>query len=120
MKTKITHCNINVLDIERSRNFYEKALGLTEVRRKESTDFTLVYLGDGETGFQLELTCLHDRKEPYDLGDNESHIAFMAEDFDSARRLHDEMGCVCFDNPGMGIYFIEDPDGYWLEVLPKR
>ena len=120
MKTKITHCNINVLDIGRSLEFYEKALGLAEVRRKESANFTLVYLGDGETGFQLELTCLHDRKEPYDLGDNESHIAFMAEDFAAARRLHDEMGCVCYDNPGMGIYFIEDPDGYWLEVVPKR
>jgi len=120
MKTKIVHCNINVLDIERSKEFYEKALGLAEVRRKESPNFTLVYLCDGETGFQLELTCLHDRKEPYELGDNESHIAFMAEDFESARRLHDEMGCVCYDNPAMGIYFIEDPDGYWLEIVPNR
>ena len=120
MKTKITHCNINVLDIGRSKEFYEKALGLMEIRRKESANFTLVYLGDGESDFQLELTCLHDRKEPYDLGDNESHIAFRAEDFEAARRLHDEMGCVCYDNPGMGIYFIEDPDGYWLEVVPKR
>ncbi|MCL2683865.1 MAG: VOC family protein [Synergistaceae bacterium] len=120
MKSKFIHCNINVLDIERSRKFYEAALGLTEVRRKESANFTLVYLGDGETGFQLELTCLHDRSEPYDLGDNESHIAFTTEDFASARRLHDEMGCVCFDNPAMGIYFIEDPDGYWLEIVPKR
>ena len=120
MKSKFIHCNINVLDIERSKKFYETALGLTEVRRKESADFTLVYLGDGETGFRLELTCLHDRREPYDLGDNESHIAFTPEDFASARRLHDEMGCVCCDNPAMGIYFIEDPDGYWLEIVPKR
>ena len=120
MKSKFIHCNINVLDIERSKKFYETALGLTEVRRKEKANFTLVYLGDGETGFQLELTCLHDRREPYDLGDNESHIAFSPEDFASARRLHDEMGCVCYDNPAMGIYFIEDPDGYWLEIVPRR
>ena len=120
MKSKFIHCNLNVLDIERSRKFYETALGLTEVKRKESANFTLAFLGDGETGFLLELTCLHDRKEPYDLGDNESHIAFTPEDFASARRLHDEMGCVCYDNPAMGIYFIEDPDGYWLEIVPER
>jgi len=120
MRSKFIHCNINVLDIERSKRFYEKALGLTEVKRKESENFTLVYLGDGETGFQLELAYLHDHTEPYDLGDNESHIAFTTDDFDAARRLHDEMGCVCYDNPAMGIYFIEDPDGYWLEIVPER
>jgi lactoylglutathione lyase len=120
MKAKFIHCNINVLDLDRSKNFYERALGLTEKRRKERENFTLVYLGDGETDFQLELTWLRDRSEPYDLGDNESHIAFTPDDFDAARKLHDEMGCVCYDNPSMGIYFIEDPDGYWLEMVPNR
>jgi lactoylglutathione lyase len=120
MKARFIHCNINVLDLERSKNFYERALGLTEKRRKERENFTLVYLGDGETDFQLELTWLRGRGEPYDLGDNESHIAFAPDDFAAARKLHDEMGCVCYDNPSMGIYFIEDPDGYWLEIVPKR
>lgn len=120
MKSKFIHCNINVLDIDRSKNFYERALGLREERRKEGENFTLVYLGDGETGFQLELTHLRDRREPYDLGDNESHIAFAPDDFAAARKLHDDMGCVCYDNPKMGIYFIEDPDGYWLEIVPGR
>jgi lactoylglutathione lyase len=77
-------------------------------------------MGDGITGFQLELTCLRDHPAPYDLGENESHIAFEPEDFASARKLHKEMGCVCFENPQMGVYFIEDPDGYWLEIVPKR
>ena len=120
MKSKFLHANINVLDLEKSMAFYEKALGLKEVRRKEKTDFTLIYLGDGETDFQLELTWLKDRTEPYDLGDNESHIAFQVDDYDAAHKLHEKMGCICFENPEMGIYFIEDPDGYWLEVIPRR
>jgi len=120
MKTKILHTNINVLDLTRSLAFYEKALGLREERRLSGDGFTLVYLGDGAGGHQIELTHLHDRKEPYDLGDNESHIAFAAEDFNAAHKLHEEMGCICFENKGMGIYFIEDPDGYWLEVMPPR
>ncbi|MDR3076064.1 MAG: VOC family protein, partial [Synergistaceae bacterium] len=109
MMSRFIHCNINVRDAERSKEFYGRALGLSEVRRKKGPNFTLIYLGDGTTDFQLELTCLHDHPGPYDLGENESHIAFTPEDFAAARRLHDEMGCVCFDNAAMGIYFIEDP-----------
>ena len=116
------HFNFNVLDLERSLRFYKDALDLTPVRKKEADDgsFKLVYLGDGATGFQLELTWLRDRTEPYDLGDNEIHLAFVVEDFDAAHALHEKMGCICYENPGMGIYFISDPDGYWLEIVPKR
>jgi lactoylglutathione lyase len=120
MKFKFLHSNINIMNLERSIAFYERALGLREIRRKNGKNFTLVYLGDGETGYQLELTHLHDRTEPYDLGDNESHIAYQPEDFAAARKLHEEMGCICYDNREMGIYFIEDPDGYWHEIVPKR
>lgn len=122
MKFTFSHNNLNVLDLEKSLAFYKKALGLQEVRRKEASDgsFTLVFLGDGATAHKLELTWLKDRKEKYNLGDNEIHLAFTAEDYDAALALHKEMGCVCFENPGMGIYFIEDPDGYWLEILPKK
>ena len=120
MKCKILHTNINVLDLERSLAFYDKALGLHEVRRISKEGFTLVFLGDDTGGHQIELTCLHDRKEPYNLGDNESHIAFSAEDFNATRKLHEEMGCICYENKDMGIYFIEDPDGYWLEVIPPK
>lgn len=118
MRAKMVHVNFNVLDLGRSLAFYEKNLGLREERRKEGGDFTLVYLGDGQSGFQLELTWLHDRTEPYDLGEAEFHLAFVTEDFESMKKLHDERGCVCFENKDMGIYFIEDPDGYWIEIIP--
>lgn len=122
MKFTFSHNNLNVLDLEKSLAFYKKALGLREVRRKEAADggFILVFLGDGATAHKLELTWLKDRKEKYNLGDNEIHLAFTADDYDAAFALHREMGCVCYENPGMGIYFIEDPDGYWLEILPKK
>jgi lactoylglutathione lyase len=120
MKTKFLHTNINVMDLERSRAFYERALGLKEARRKEGSGFVLIFLGDGTTEYRLELTWLADRKEPYNLGDNETHIAFEAEDFEAAHKLHSDMGCICYENKDMGIYFIEDPDGYWLEIIPRR
>ena len=114
-----THFNFNVLDLEKSMKFYDEALGLKEVRRKESPDFTLVYLGDGKTGFQLELTWLKDRTEPYNLGDEEFHLAMATDNMDEAHAKHEAMGCICFENHAMGIYFINDPDGYWIEILPE-
>ena len=116
------HCNFNVLDLERSLAFYKDALGLVPVSKKEADDgsFTLVYLGDGVSDFTLELTWLHDRTEPYDLGEGEFHLAFTVPDLDAAHRKHQAMGCICFENPAMGIYFIEDPDGYWLEIVPEK
>nr|WP_320146582.1 VOC family protein [uncultured Anaeromusa sp.] len=121
MNFKFLHNNINVLNLERSMEFYQKALGLRESRRKERPGFILVYLGDGgQTPHLLELTWLKDRTEPYNLGDNEIHLAFEADNFEAAHALHTEMGCICYENKEMGIYFIQDPDGYWLEVLPKR
>ncbi len=122
MKFKFVHNNFNVLDLEKSLIFYRKALGLKEVRRKEAADgsFILVYLGDGVTSHQLELTWLKDRKTPYDLGEDEFHLAFQTDDFEAAHKLHEQMGCIAFENKAMGIYFITDPDDYWLEILPKR
>ena len=114
------HNNLNVLDLDKSLAFYKEALGLTEVRRKETPDFTLVFLGDGKTPHQLELTWLKDRKTPYNLGDNEIHLAFVTDDFAAAHARHKEMGCICYENEKMGIYFISDPDGYWLEIIPQR
>ncbi len=117
---RFNHFNFNVLDLEKSMDFYKKALGLTEASRIEREDFTIVYLTDGATPFKLELTWLHDRKERYDLGECEFHLAFTVKDFDAAHKRHSEMGCICYENPDMGIYFIEDPDGYWLEVVPEK
>ena len=122
MEFSFRHVCFYVLDMDKSLAFYKEALGLNEVRRMTAPDnsFTLVFLGDATTGFQLELTCMHDRKEPYDLGDNETHVAFSVADLEAARAKHKEMGCVCFENHQIGIYFIEDPDGYWLEIVPER
>lgn len=122
MKFTFAHNNLNVFDLEKSLDFYEKALDLKVSRTKEAEDgsFKLVYLTDGITPHLLELTWLHDMDRPYELGDNEIHLAFDVDDFDAAYKKHKEMGCICFENPAMGIYFIEDPDGYWLEVVPAK
>jgi len=116
------HFNFNVFDLQRSLDFYDRALGLKPVREKNAADgsFKLVYLGDGKTDFTLELTGLRDRTEPYDLGEQEYHLAFMTDDMQAAHDKHEKMGCICYENPVMGIYFIEDPDGYWIEIIPTR
>ena len=119
MNFRFVHNNFNVLDLERSLKFYREALGLAETRRLETPDFTLVYLEDGSSGFQLELTWLKDRKEPYNLGEAEFHLAFAVDDYADALARHRAMGCVAMENPAMGIYFITDPDGYWLEITPS-
>ena len=108
------HNNINVLDLEKSIEFYKKALGLTITRETEAEDgsFKLVFMGDQTTPHLLELTWLRDMDRPYNLGDNE--------DMEAAHAKHKEMGCICFENPAMGIYFINDPDGYWIEICPAQ
>lgn len=123
VNARFDHFNINVTDLEKSMAFYREALGLTEHRRKEAADgsFILVYMGDRQTGFLLELTWLRDRKDPYELGDNESHLCFkVAGDYNRIRAFHKEKGWVCFENRDMGLYFINDPDDYWIEVLPDE
>ena len=122
IKSRFDHFNFNVLDLERSIRFYEKALGLKEVRRMEAPDgsFILVYMGEEKTGFLLELTWLRDRKEPYDLGEGEFHLCMrIPGDYDAVRAYHKQMDCVCYENTDMGLYFISDPDGYWIEILPE-
>ena len=123
IKSRFDHFNINVLDLERSIEFYQKALGLKEKKRKVASDgsFILVYLGEETTGFLLELTWLRDKKEPYELGENESHLCMRMEgDYDEIRKYHKELGCVCYENTSMGLYFINDPDNYWIEILPVK
>jgi lactoylglutathione lyase len=114
MKYRFVHNNFNVIDLERSLKFYYEALGLKVARKKEAEDgsFILCFLEDGITEQQLELTWLRDWNKPtYDLGDNEFHLAFRVDDFDASLKKHKEMGCVCFENEKLGIYFIVDPDG---------
>ncbi len=122
MQFTIVHTNLNVLNLDKSLTFYRDALGLTEVRRKKAADgsFVIVFLSDGTDGSQLELTWLRDKDTPYELGDNETHIAFRVKEFEQAHQLHKDMGVICYENEKMGIYFINDPDGYWLEIIPVR
>ena len=123
MTFTFAHNNFNVRDLDKSLAFYQKALGLTEKHRSAAKDgsFILVYLGDGaDSNYALELTWVRDWDRPYDLGDNEFHLAFTADDYEAAHALHKEMDCICYENEAMGIYFIEDPDGYWLEIIPAR
>ena len=117
---KMVHENYNVLVLEKSIAFYQEALGLKEIRRIAHENFTIVFLSDGISDFQLELTWIKERKEPYNLGDEEFHLAFETDDYSAAYTKHQKMGCICFENKEKGIYFIQDPDGYWLEIVPKR
>lgn len=123
IKARFDHFNFNVLDLEKSLAFYEKALGLKEVRRKVASDesFILVYLGDTEGHFTLELTWLRDRIEAYNLGECEYHLCVRVPgDYAATREYHREMGCIAYENHAMGLYFITDPDGYWIEILPVK
>lgn len=119
---KIAHTNINVSDYKKSIAFYQKALGLNVLRSKEAADgsFVLTYLSDENEQYSIELTWLKDHTHPYNLGENEWHIAFTTDDFEAAHKLHENMGCICYENLSMGIYFINDPDGYWLEIVPAK
>ena len=122
MKFQMIHENYNVADLDASLAFYEKALGLREKRRRAAPDgsFVIVYVGNESSDFELELTWLREHPQKYDIGEEEFHLAFRADDFEAAHQLHSEMGCICFENPERGIYFIQDPDGYWLEIVPAR
>ena len=103
MKFKMVHENYNVVDLDKSMEFYSKALGLKESRRKEAKDgsYIIVYMSNEEADFEF-------------------HLAFETDDMEAAHKLHEEMECICFENKEMGIYFIEDPDGYWLEIVPAK
>ena len=120
---KFDHFNFNVSDLERSIEFYNKALGLEISHKKEAKDgsFILVYLKDKKSDFLLELTWLKDHPQKYDLGECEFHLCLRVdEDYEKVREFHREMGAICYENIGMGLYFIEDPDGYWIEILPQK
>ncbi len=120
MKFKMVHTNFNVKNVEESLKFYKEALGLEKTREINGEHFKIVYVGNENAEHVLELTQLFDHPQSYDLGENEIHLAFRVDDFEAAYKMHKDMGCICYENKDMGIYFIEDPDGYWLEVIPTR
>ena len=120
MTFKMVHENYTVSDLDKSLEFYAKALGMTERRRINGDGFTIVFVGNDAAECELELTWLESHPQKYDLGEDEFHIAFVTDDFEAAHQHHKEMGCICFENPAMGLYFIEDPAGYWIEILPAK
>jgi lactoylglutathione lyase len=125
---KAIHMMIRVLDEGRSRAFYETAFGLTVADRFVFDGFTLVYLRNPEVDFEVELTINHDRKEPYDLGDGYGHVAFAVEDLDAEHARFVTAGLSPnpikeFHRDGALLarfFFIQDPDGYKIEVLQKH
>lgn len=126
MKFTAIHTNITVADLEKSVEFYGKAFGFKVIRRVNGANglFNLVFLETEEGGHRLELTWFRDRVETHKPAPNEEeqgfipHLAFMPESFDEALEYHKKMGIVCFESPARGIYFVKDPDGYWMEVVP--
>ena len=114
------HNNFNVSNLDRSLKFYQEALGLEVLRRHEGSDYTQCWLGDhGVSMHELELTWNWDEEDILDLGD-EFHLAFRTDNMQAAHDLHEKMGCIVFENKKRGIYFIEDPDKYWIEIVPDR
>jgi lactoylglutathione lyase len=124
---KAIHTMIGVLDEARSFAFYKKAFGFDVAERLEFPDFTLVYLSNSESPYEVELTINKGRAEPYNLGDGYGHVAFVVDDLDAEHRRFEAEGLkprkiVEFNSDGKQIarfFFVEDPDGYKIEVLQK-
>ncbi len=124
---KAIHSMIRVLDEDRSVAFYNKAFGLKIADRLDFDEFTLVYLSNGETGFEVELTVNKGQTEPYDLGNGYGHLAVSVEDLDAEHARFEAEGLgprklVAFAPGGTLIgrfFFVADPDGYQIEVLER-
>ncbi|NCO36435.1 MAG: lactoylglutathione lyase [Armatimonadetes bacterium CG2_30_59_28] len=124
-KYRMAHTMLRVFDLERSIQFYEKVLGLRVIRSVDVPEhkFTLVFLGDGVSDFLLELTYNYGRA-PYELGTGYGHIAFTVPDLIQSNEEHRTMGIECsplrYTEDGTPrYYFIEDPDGYEIELLQE-
>ena len=126
MTYQMIHSCIRVMDLERSEKFYQEALGFEVARRKDYPEhkFTLSYLRSPGSDFELELTWNHDQEKPYELGNGYSHLAVSVEDLEGSHQKHEQMGLnpkPLKGLPGQGarFYFLEDPDGYLVEVVRK-
>lgn len=121
---KMVHLCIRIMDLEKSLKFYQEALGLHEVRRKDFPEhkFCLSYLSDSNENFELELTYNYDQETPYVMGNGFSHIAVTTENLEESHARHKEMGYTVTDLKGLPgsppkYYFVTDPDGYRTEVI---
>lgn len=125
---KFVHSMIRVLDEARSVDFYARAFGLKVADRLDFETFTLIYLSNAENTFELELTINKDRSEPYELGDGYGHAAFVVDDLDAEHVRFEQAGfsprkLVDFKNGDVPIarfFFVQDPDGYQIEVIQKQ
>ncbi len=124
---KAIHTMIRVLDLDRSISFYDQAFGLQEVDRFDFDDFTLVYLRNDESGFEVELTLNKGETEPYDLGNGYGHLAVSVDDVEAEHQRFEESGLgprrlVELEKDGQVLgkfFFVADPDGYQIEVLQR-
>lgn len=122
MTAKFIHRCIHVIDLEECKRFYKEALGfeVVHVMGPEDGSWSNTFMNNGDAPFDIELTWNRGRTEPYANGGPDTHIAFAVDDFDAYHELHEKMGCIVRENPAMGIYFIADPEGQWIEILPER
>ncbi len=125
---KAIHMMVRVLDEERSVDFYRRAFGLDVAERMDFDDFTLIYMKNGETDFEVELTVNKGREKPYEHGDGYGHLAVSVDDIDAEHARFTEEGLeprdvVEFKRDGnllAKFFFVQDPDGYQIEVLQRH
>ena len=124
MNYKMLHTCIRVMDLEKSLEFYTKALNFKITRKKDFPEhkFTLVYLSDVSGQYELELTYNYNPEKPYIIGNGFSHIAVSVDDLEASQKRHEDMGYKVTDLKGLPgsppkYYFVTDPDGYAIEVI---
>ena len=128
MTVKAIHSMVRVLDEARSVDFYRRALQLDIADRFAFDSFTLIYMRNASTTFEVELTVNHDRTAPYDLGDGYGHLAVAVDDLEAERVRLDAAGLApgpirdmaLPDGQAARFLFLTDPDGYKIEVLQRR
>lgn len=122
MNSTAIHFCTHVLDLEKTMDFYERALDMKETHRMgpEDGSWVNVYMSAPGDDFEFEFTWNRGRTEPYNNCGDGAHVAFRVEDFDAMYDRHKEMGCIIRENKPMGLYFIADPEGTWLEILPAE
>jgi lactoylglutathione lyase len=125
---KAAHSMIRVLNEERSVDFYSKAFGMEVADRFPFDGFTLVYLSNSNSDFEVELTINHDRAEPYDLGNGYGHLAVVVSDLEAEHQRFEALGLKPnpikeFMRDGALLakfFFVQDPDGYKIEVIQRH
>ena len=117
---RLEHNSIRVTNMEKTLEFYEKALDLKVLRQKKSDAMEIAFIGNEESAQQVEVIREAGRSNPYDHGENSVHFALRTDDIESAKARHTEMGCFDHDVPEFGVYYIKDPDGYLIEIMPVR